>query len=309
MKEQTALMTAPFVLAYPYKRSLGPVMGRFFTALQACRIEGVRTPSGRVLVPPTEYDPETGEDVVDVVEVGPAGTVNSWTWVSSPHPNHPLQHPFAFALIQLDGADTSMLHAVSVEDSEKMHVGMRVKPQWRDERGRGLIDIISFVPEDTALPDPAPAPEDAEAITRFTSPTRLDYTITASPRLTTFLAAVMKQELLGWRCEQCQKVFIPPRGACPTCGVPLIEPSIPLSQTGTVKTFCVVRFPFEGQVLKPPYACAHILLDGADVELLHLVGGCPVEDVKIGMRVHAKWSDNPTPSLESLLYFTPVESP
>ena len=40
------------------------------------------------------------------------GVVTSWAWVSQPRPNHPLQRPFAWALIRLDGADTAMLHVV-----------------------------------------------------------------------------------------------------------------------------------------------------------------------------------------------------
>ena len=36
---------------------------------------------GRVMVPPTEYDPMTAAALDDYVEVGPAGTVTAWTWV------------------------------------------------------------------------------------------------------------------------------------------------------------------------------------------------------------------------------------
>ena len=49
--------------------------------------------------PPLEWDPDTGAELAhDFVEVGPAGTVESWTWVPSPTEQHPLDHPFAFAL-------------------------------------------------------------------------------------------------------------------------------------------------------------------------------------------------------------------
>ena len=37
------LREAPHILEYPYRRSVGPVMGRFFGALKEGRIEGVRT--------------------------------------------------------------------------------------------------------------------------------------------------------------------------------------------------------------------------------------------------------------------------
>ena len=52
-------LVEPHVLEYPggYTRSVGPVIGRFLTGLRDGRIEAVRLADGRVLVPPTEYDP------------------------------------------------------------------------------------------------------------------------------------------------------------------------------------------------------------------------------------------------------------
>ena len=136
---------APFVLEYSYKRSLGPVLSRFMTGLAARRIEGSLTEDGRVLVPPSEYDPETGEDTGELVEVGPAGTVQAWTWVTDPRPDHPLDHPFAFALIRLDGADTALTHAVDTAETN-MTTGMRVQPRWRTDRLGHIRDIEAFEP-------------------------------------------------------------------------------------------------------------------------------------------------------------------
>jgi uncharacterized OB-fold protein len=68
----------------------------------------------------------------------------------------------------------------------------------------------------------------------------------------------------------------------------------------------VIRIPFEGQVLDPPYACAHVLIDGADVPLLHILGECPVDEVTVGLRVEAVWATELTPTLGSIRYFRPV---
>jgi hypothetical protein len=144
-------LSAPHVLEYAYKRSLGPVLGRFFTGLRDERIEGVRTRSGRVLVPPSEYDPESGEATTgEFVEVGPGGTVKSWAWVGAPRDSHPLAHPFAFALIQLDGADTALMHVVDRVDEAAMATGMRVTPRWAEETVGRIQDIAAFVPEGQA---------------------------------------------------------------------------------------------------------------------------------------------------------------
>ncbi|MFD0856333.1 hypothetical protein ACFQ07_29100, partial [Actinomadura adrarensis] len=49
----------PHVLEFPggYTRSVGPVIGRFLSELRDGRLVGVRAVSGKVLVPPLEYDP------------------------------------------------------------------------------------------------------------------------------------------------------------------------------------------------------------------------------------------------------------
>jgi uncharacterized OB-fold protein len=142
-------LSATHFLEYTYKRSLGPVLGRFFTSLRDRRIEGVRTTDGRVLVPPMEHDPETGESTTDeFVEVGEAGVVTTWAWVARPREGQPLDRPFAFALIQLDGADTSLLHAVDAGEESRMRTGMRVRARWADETTGTIHDIACFVGEE-----------------------------------------------------------------------------------------------------------------------------------------------------------------
>ncbi len=121
---------APFVLQYTYKRSLGPVLQRFFTALREGQLLGARTAGGRVLMPPQEYDPDSGDDIVDLVEVGPSGVVESWT-----------EGPAgAWALIRLDGADTALLHRAR----GPLSTGCRVAPCWAETRVGQLDDIVAF---------------------------------------------------------------------------------------------------------------------------------------------------------------------
>ncbi len=148
VQERDGVLTAPHVLEYPYRRSVGPVLGRFFTELRAGKLVGVRTRAGRVLVPPQEYEPETGAATSgDFVPVGPGGVVTTWSWVTRPRAKQPLDRPFAWALIKLDGADTALLHAVDAGEMAKMKTGMRVVPRWRGERVGHIGDIECFEPE------------------------------------------------------------------------------------------------------------------------------------------------------------------
>jgi hypothetical protein len=147
---QEALRAEHF-LQFPYRRATGPILGRFFTEIRDNgRFLGVKTSSGKILCPPVDADPDSLEDLSadNMVEVGPAGTVTSWTWLHEPLQGNPLQQPFAWALIRLDSADSSLLHAVDAGSESAMKTGMRVIPKFADERTGGIRDITCFVPED-----------------------------------------------------------------------------------------------------------------------------------------------------------------
>ena len=107
-------LSAPLRLSFDYTRSVGPTLGQFFTALRERRIVGVRGSDGRVYVPPAEFDPVTYERLTEMVPVASVGTVLSWTWQPEPLEGQPLDRPFAWALIKLDGADVPLLHAIDV---------------------------------------------------------------------------------------------------------------------------------------------------------------------------------------------------
>jgi hypothetical protein len=140
-------LAAHYVLEYTYRRSVGPVLGQFFAGLRDGLILGARTDAGRVLVPPLEYDPATGDAVSDLVQVGQGGVVTTWSWVDRPRPSQPLARPFAWALVMLDGADTALLHAVDAGSAERMKTGMRVRARWREVRTGEMADLACFEPE------------------------------------------------------------------------------------------------------------------------------------------------------------------
>lgn len=142
------MLEAPLIIEYPFTRTTGPVVGAFLTGLREQVLVGVRGSDGRVLVPPVEYDPLTSEDLTELVEVGPGAEVTTWAWVGQPHPKHPLDRPFAWALIRPDGADTAMVHAVDAGSVETMRTGLRVVPRWADEPEGHINDLVCWVPED-----------------------------------------------------------------------------------------------------------------------------------------------------------------
>jgi uncharacterized protein len=306
----TKPLSAPLDIGFDYTRSLGPTLGRFMTALAERRIEGVRGSDGRVFVPPAEYDPVTADPLTETVEVGQEGTVLTWSWTAEPLEGQPLDRPFAWALVRLDGADTAMLHAVDAGSPEEMRTGMRVRVRWAQETVGHIRDIACFEPLDAPeAPRPEASPA-AEPVTMVTTPVRLHYQHSVSAEETRFLRALTEGRVVGQRCPACGKVYVPPRGACPTDGVPTTE-EVELPDRGTVTTFCIVNVPFLGQRIPTPYVAAYVLLDGADIAFQHLVLGCDAKDVRMGMRVEAVWKPREQwgPSLENIDHFRPSGEP
>jgi uncharacterized OB-fold protein len=230
----------------------------------------------------------------------------------------PLDRPFAWALIRLDGADTGMLHAVDGGSAGQMRTGMRVRPRWAAQTSGQITDIECFEPTPRqgreARPgqaaEPAADGATAEPVTMITTPIRLGYQHPASAEESRYLRALQDGKIIGQRCPACQKVYVPPRGACPTDGVPTTT-DVELPDHGIVTTFCVVNVPFQGQRVPTPYVAASILLDGADIAFQHLVLGCPPDEVRMGMRVRAVWKppEQWGTTSENIDHFEPTGEP
>ncbi len=146
-QEPGQILSAPLVIEYPFKRTTGPVIGAFLTGLREQVLVGSKAQDGRIIVPPAEFDPVSGEDLTELVEVGPAGEITTWAWVTTPHEKHPLDQPFAWALIKLDGADTPMLGAVAADSIDAVATGHRVTPVWAEEREGHINDLTHWVLE------------------------------------------------------------------------------------------------------------------------------------------------------------------
>jgi uncharacterized OB-fold protein len=309
----TQPLRASLEIGFDYTRSLGPTLSRFMAALAGRQILGSRGADGRVHAPPFEFDPVTFDPPDELVPVGPEGTVTTWSWAPQPLEGQPLPHPFAWALIRLDGADTAMLHAVDAGSAAAMRTGMRVRPRWAEHRAGDIRDIVCFEPSAGPPEPPRPMADNAgppEPVTMMTAPVRLHYEHTASPEESRFLRGLADGRLLAQRCPVCGKVYIPPRGACPTDGVPTTD-EVELPDHGIVTTFCVVNVDYPGQRVSAPYVAASVLLDGADIPFQHLILGCDPDEVRMGMRVRAEWKPRAEwgTTLENIDHFRPTGEP
>lgn len=286
------VLKAPLVVEFPFTRSLGPVQSAFLTGLRERVVLGVRTRDGRTLVPPVEYDPVTAEELGDLVHVGLTGTVTTWAWNHEPRRGQPLDTPFAWVLVRLDNADTALLHALDAPGPEAVRTGMRVRIRWAEERVGAITDIACFEPYDGDESQVrVHAGEFDDPVSGIVAEARLDYTYSPGRAQTAYIKALeSERRAVGERCPSCRKVYVPPRGACPTCGVATAE-QVEVGPRGTVTTFCIVNIKAKNLDIEVPYVYAHIALDGADLALHGRIGGIPYDQVRMGLRVEPVWTE------------------
>jgi uncharacterized OB-fold protein len=276
-------------IEYPYERTTGPVVGAFLGGLRDGKIVGNRC-GDRVLVPPLEYDPDTAAPLDgELVEVGPGGTVQSWTWVAEPTRKHPFDHPFAFALILLDGADTAFVHAIDAGSIDAMSTGMRVAAQYRDERVGAVTDLY-FVPESAAVEQTIePGDEPLSMTTHFIS---IEVDEPLAPHRERFRQGLADGVILGQRSPASGKVYVPSRGYDAEERVQFTEADdVQVADRGAVSSFTIITpVQYYGQQETEPYVRASILLDGTDSPIIGVdVRGAEIEGFRVGMRVQAVW--------------------
>jgi uncharacterized protein len=305
-------LQAEHAVDFTYRRSVGGNTGRFLAGLARGELWASRVTGERTEIPPVDHDPVTGQVVERLVRVADTGTVRSWTWVAAPLPEHPLDRPFAFALVQLDGADTSLFHVVDAGEEAAMLSGMRVRADWRDRRIGSLLDIRAFVPDGSGAPavpaaassDTGPVDESAEVV----SDIRLRYGYEPGIALSGFLRALAERRIEGGRCPVCHKVYVPTHPRCPVCGAgPLTLER--MEERGTIVSYTVVHIPFHGMTTELPFAWAWIQLNGADVPFAHLLGDVSLDDLQVGQLVEAVWVPDAErgPTWESIRYFRVVD--
>jgi hypothetical protein len=142
-----APMCQEFVMEFPYRHSTGATIGRFLAGLKdQKKIWGQRVAGQGVVVPPQGYSDVDGSAAGEWVDVGDTGVVTAFARVRDPIEGmHPVTRPFAFVLVQLDGADTALAHIVT-ESLDRLRVGSRVQAVWKadDQRIGSIRDIACF---------------------------------------------------------------------------------------------------------------------------------------------------------------------
>lgn len=152
-RQKTKALVLEGGIHMPYSWTVGRVGSRFFIAMRDNRrLLANRCPKcSYVWVPPRKRCPVCFVLIADKdwLEVGPSGTLRHVSVVRYGNPAQPLPTPFAYGIIDLDGASHGITHIVHCSDLARLRPGTRVKPLWREERQGNILDIVYFTPEES----------------------------------------------------------------------------------------------------------------------------------------------------------------
>lgn len=296
-------------ISVPMNWATGKAVGKFLSELgNNCQIYGTRcNQCQRVMVPPQEYCGFCNSDADEWVEVSDRGILKCFTVVYHAFPLQPCEPPYALGLIQLDRADTSMLHLIKEADLSKIYCGLMVEAVWREKREGSLFDIAYFKPAGGERTPKKNIGEPKMTVASVSKTLEVPYNYSYGYYMGHFFEELRDyKRIWGVRCPECRGVLVPPQGFCSECFVPTVE-WVRVEDTGVLNGFGIVEIPFVGQITEPPYVYAHITLDGSHTNLAHILGEVDMAKVKdqvtVGSRVQAVWEDERKGSLRDIKYF------
>ncbi len=120
----------------------------------------------------------------------------------------------------------------------------------------------------------------------------LRYEEELTPILERYVDALIDGKIVGHKCPQCGRVFVPGKGYCPMCVVETTDrDEVEVADTGTVTGFTIITpVAYYGQEETEPFVYASVLLDGADSTLGGQdIVGIPHDQIRSGLRVRAVW--------------------
>lgn len=140
----------------------------------------------------------------------------------------------------------------------------------------------------------------------------IDYRVKLGRAWSGFMRGLEQKKLLGTKCAECDRVYLPAQDYCEACYAKIDE-WVELEPVGTLDTATIVYQGFDGSP-DAPYAVGAIAIDGTDSLLMHFIGGVELHDmeaararVKKGLRVRAVWSENRTAEITDISHFEPIE--
>jgi len=132
----------------PYKHTAGAYVEKFITEIgKNNKIMGVKCPEcKKVYVPPKMVCFKCFKKMDEWVEVESHGTLQGFTVVTHSTSVMPLDPPYAYGIIRLEGADTDFIHIIKEGNPENLKVGMKLEAVFKEKPRKRILDIEYFKP-------------------------------------------------------------------------------------------------------------------------------------------------------------------
>ena len=134
----------------------------------------------------------------------------------------------------------------------------------------------------------------------------MPYRYFAGPVATRFFAEIRDhQRIMGLKCCGCGTVYIPVESICGRC-FKKAEEWVEVGKQGVLQSYAVTHYQLPVHPTPMPVMYGLIRLDGADTDLLHLLGEVEPQTLRIGMRVEALFREKRVGNILDIQYFRPV---
>ncbi len=128
--------------------------------------------------------------------------------------------------------------------------------------------------------------------------------------LSRFFTALRDQKtILGIKCRDCGRVYVPPREVCGRC-FKTMDHWVDLGTEGSIYAFTVVKLPYidpnTGEPMKVPRTDIYVKLDGADTCLMHWLDETDEKKITVGARVRAVFKEARRGTIHDIECFTQI---
>jgi len=137
------------------------------------------------------------------------------------------------------------------------------------------------------------------------------YSWAAGVAISRFLDELKEGRIVARKCNQCERILVPPRMYCEQCYRPT-DAWVQVRDTGKVNTFSISHVGTDARRLKTPILVAVVDIDGASpgMGILHNLGEVEPASIRIGMKVQAVWKQpsERQGAITDIRYFRPMEA-
>lgn len=147
------------------------------------------------------------------------------------------------------------------------------------------------------------------AVTSVRYRPKAKFSWSAGEAMSRFLAELQRGRLIARECDGCERILFPPRMFCEECFRPT-DRWVFVRDTGTIETYSISYLDTDARRIAQPILVGVVSMDGASpgMGMMHYFGDMTKDEIRIGMRVKAKWrpAEARVGSVLDIEYFRPL---